>query len=289
MGRRPEPHQDQPAGRPDAGNVAGAREGRRRAGQPAACEVLSLDRLRALHPRDQAGRAGTRRTLVVGAGRAARMRAAPFRLGVGIARKGPTQGHHFGFGHVKTSEGTSHERDRTRARQAAARPASQGSRKRGDPHLPRGGGRIRASGDALFDRQGFLGAAAPGAEGVPSGQAAVSAGPYRHRLEVSRNDRLPRPGGGQARAGPDRPHQSRGPARSGHAVQPRVGALHRHHEDASLEAGARHGQVRRGLRRRAARRGSKPRQGADLFVPHPRPCLGSAQPASGTLVDLQRQ
>ena len=45
--------------------------------------------------------------------RAARMRAAPFRLGVGIGAQRANQVHHFGFGprqHLRTS----HERDRTR-------------------------------------------------------------------------------------------------------------------------------------------------------------------------------
>ena len=47
-----------------------------RSGQSAACPRLSLDRLRALHPRHQAGRARTRRPLVVGKRREARMRPA---------------------------------------------------------------------------------------------------------------------------------------------------------------------------------------------------------------------
>ena len=43
----------------------------------------------------------------------------------------------------------------------------------------------------------------------------------------------------------------------------------------ALEAGARQIRLRCGDRRGAARRGKEPRQGADLFVPRPRPCAGT--------------
>ena len=43
-----------------------------------------------------------------------------------------------------------------------------------------------AAGDAVLDRQGLVGDAAPGAQGVPSRAAAVSAAARRHHLEVSR-------------------------------------------------------------------------------------------------------
>ena len=55
----------------------------------------------------------------------------------------------------------------------------------------------------------------------------------------------------------------------------------------ALEAGARQVRLRRGDRRRAARRGKEPRQGAGLFASRRRPCLGPAAPAPGTLEPLQ--
>jgi hypothetical protein len=62
------------------------RKRRRRADSIRCMRGLSLDRLRALHPRHQAGRTRARRALVVGAGRAPRMRTSPVRLGFRLAR-----------------------------------------------------------------------------------------------------------------------------------------------------------------------------------------------------------
>src|SRR6185295_13975333 len=50
-------------------------------------------------------------------------------------------------------------------------------RSRGDLHHARGGGDLRAAGHALFDRQGFLSDASPGAEGVLPRATAVPAAP----------------------------------------------------------------------------------------------------------------
>jgi sulfate adenylyltransferase subunit 2 len=50
-------------------------------------------------------------------------------------------------------------------------------------------------------------------------------------------------------------------------------------EDRGAEAGARQIRLRRGLRRRAARRGEEPRQGAHLLLPHRHPRLGPEEPA----------
>ena len=47
------------------------------------------------------------------------------------------------------------------------------------------------------------------------------------------------------------------------------------------------GQLRRRVRRRAARRGEEPRQGAHLLAPLGRARVGPAQPAPGTLAPLQ--
>ena len=60
-------------------------------------------------------------------------------------------------------------------------------------HHARGRRRVRAAGDALLDRQGLVGAAAPGAEGVLSGSDSVSAPARRHDVQVPGDDRLPRP------------------------------------------------------------------------------------------------
>ena len=52
----------------------------------------------------------------------------------------------------------------------------------------------------------------------------------------------------------------------------------------ALRAGAGQVRLRRRLRRRAARRGKEPRQGAHLLVPHaPSHALGPEEPAAGTL------
>ena len=47
-------------------------------------------------------------------------------------------------------------------------------------------------------------------------------------------------------------------------------------------------RYRRGVRRRAPRRGDEPRQGAHLLVPHAAAHLGPAQPAPGAVERLQR-
>ncbi len=54
------------------------------------------------------------------------------------------------------------------------------------------------------------------------------------------------------------------------------------------EAGARQIRLRCGLRRRAARRGEVPRQGAHLLLPRSGPSLGPEEPAPRTVEPLQR-
>ena len=108
---------------------------------------------------------------------------------------------------------------------------SRAARGRGDPHLPRGGGDLRQAGDALFDRQGFVGAAASGDEGVLSGQAAVPVPACRHDLEVPRDDRVSRRDGDEARPRPARPHQRGRRARRHQPVRPRLERPHPRHED----------------------------------------------------------
>ena len=66
-------------------------------------------------------------------------------------------------------------------------------RGRVDPHLPRGGGRARAPGAAVQRRQGLDRPAAPGREGVPPGALPVPDHARRHRPQLPRGDRVPRP------------------------------------------------------------------------------------------------
>ena len=56
----------------------------------------------------------------------------------------------------------------------------------------------------------------------------------------------------------------------------------------ALQAGAGQVRVRRGLRRRPARRGKIPRQGTDLLLPLGPASLGPEAPASGAMAGLQR-
>ena len=44
------------------------------------------------------------------------------------------------------------------------------------------------AGDVVFDRQGFIGDVAPGAQGLLAGAATFSAAAYRHPMEVSGDD-----------------------------------------------------------------------------------------------------
>ncbi len=158
---------------------------------------------------------------------------------------------------------------------------------RGHPYHARGGGRVPQAGDALFHRQGFHRHAARGAEGLLPGRAALPPAPRRHDVEVQGDDRLPRRGRAPRRHGADRPHQ---PGRA--APRHLAGGLgllgaHAGDEDRGAAPGARPARLRRGLRRRAARRGEEPRQGARLLAPLGGPRLGPAQPAPGALAPLQ--
>ena len=65
-----------------------------------------------------------------------------------------------------------------------------------------------------------------------------------------------------------------GLARGINPVRPPAVRLYRRHEDAGAEAGARRRRLRCGLRRRAPRRGSLPRQGARVLVPRRRSHAG---------------
>ena len=73
--------------------------------------------------------------------------------------------------------------------------------------------------------------------------------------------------GARSRDGADRLPEPRGRGARDQPVRPRP-AAHRHVEDRGAQAGARQIRLRRGLRRRAARRGEEPRQGAHVQLPH---------------------
>ena len=91
--------------------------------------------------------------------------------------------------------------------------------------------------------------------------------------------RAARPDGARGRHGAARPPESRGRGARHQSVRSRP-APHRHVEDRRAEAGARPVRLRRGLRRRAARRGEEPRQGAHLLASAP-PTIAGIRRTSG--------
>ena len=106
-------------------------------------------------------------------------------------------------------------------------------------------------------------------------QTAVSAAPRRHDLEVPGDDRVSRCDG--RRLGVELiVHINQDGLRAAfRPVRLRLGHAHPGDEDRSVAAGAGQIRVRRGLRRRAARRGKEPRQGAHLFATARKPTPGT--------------
>ena len=134
----------------------------------------------------------------------------------------------------------------------------------------------REAGDAVFDRQGQRGDAAPRAQGLLPGAAAVSAAARRHDLEVPGDVRVPRPAvadGSGMRAASCTSIRRRGARHQ--PVHARLGACTPTSEDAGAEAGARQVRLRRRVRRRAPRRGEVARQGAHVLVPLGRSIAGT--------------
>ena len=168
-----------------------------------------------------------------------------------------------------------------------AADASGAARGREHPHLPRGGGRVRQAAAHVLHRQGLLGPAAPGPQGVLPRPHPVPAAAHRHRLEVQGDDFLPRRDREAPQRRAHRPHQRGRQGRGRHAVHARR-ALHRHHEDRGAQAGARQVRLRRRHRRRAPRRRKVPRQGARVQLPRCAASLGSEEPAPRALESLQR-
>ena len=86
----------------------------------------------------------------------------------------------------------------------------------------------------------------------------------------------------------DRPHQRGGDRRRHAAVPGRHAALLRPAQDQVAARRARGGQLRRGVRRRAARRGAIARQGAHLLAPRRQGPVGSEAPAARAVEPAER-
>ncbi len=82
---------------------------------------------------------------------------------------------------------------------------------------------------------------------------------------------------------PARPHQPGGRRARHQSVRSRLARTPTCDEDRRPEAGAGQVRLRRGVRRRAPRRGEEPRQGAHLLLPLGQPPLGPEEPAAGAV------
>ena len=82
-----------------------------------------------------------------------------------------------------------------RAHRLGQLPAVAPARPRGPghPHLPRGGGRVRAAHPHVLGRQGLHRHAAPGGQGLLAGARAVPGAARRHRAQLRRGPRVPGP------------------------------------------------------------------------------------------------
>ena len=146
------------------------------------------------------------------------------------------------------------------ARAPAQPPARAGVR--GDPRDARGRGRTRASGAAVQRRQGLDRAAAPGREGVPAGAVPVPADARRHRAQLPRGDRVPRPPRGGARRAADRRQRAGVDRQRPGGRGDRAARLAQPAADGHAARRDRRARLRRGLRRRAPRRGARAGEGA---------------------------
>ncbi|CAA9483902.1 MAG: Sulfate adenylyltransferase subunit 2, partial [uncultured Solirubrobacteraceae bacterium] len=165
---------------------------------------------------------------------------------------------------------------------------SAGARSRSDPHLPRGGGRARATGPPLLRRQGLDRPPAAGGEGVPARPAALPADARRHGSQLRRGHRVPRPPCRRARRRDDRRlragvhrHRTgpRGDRAAGVAQSP---------ADRDAARRDREALVRRRLRWCPPRRGAGAGQGAHLLLPRRLRPVGSAPSAPRAVGRLQR-
>ena len=163
-----------------------------------------------------------------------------------------------------------------------------GSRGPVHPHHAGGGGRIRAARPALLRGEGLDRHAAAGPEGLLAVAAAVPGHARRHRAQLPRGDRVPRPAGGRARGpaggglgpGVDRRRPGGRGARAPPVAEPAADedAARRHHGP----------PFRRRLRRGPARRGEGPGQGAGVLVSRRVRPVGPEEPAARAVGALQR-
>ncbi len=158
----------------------------------------------------------------------------------------------------------------------------------GDPHHARGRRRARAPGAALLRRQGLDRPAAPRREGLPAGAVPVPGHARRHRPQLPRGDRVPRPPRRRARRaarrrerpGLDRPRSRRRGDRPARVAQPAA--------DDDAPRRDRRARLRRRDGRRAPRRGALAREGADLQLPRRLRPVEPPRAAARALEPLQR-
>ena len=245
---RAQPDQAEPPGRLVAGADRQLRARQRRSLQRPARSRLPVDRLRPLHPGREARRAGAGRAAGGGSGKTRRNAACmsdakshTVRCRCSLARSLQFL-RPAAFETVQT-ETTSPAgvRPMSAALAAAVPPSAPAHAQTATDrlsHLKR----LEAEaihifretvaetenpGDALLDRQGFLGAAAPRPQGVRARAAAVPPAARRHHVEVPRDDRLPRCPREGTRPRPPDPHQPGRARPRNRAVQPRLRGPHR--------------------------------------------------------------
>ena len=167
---------------------------------------------------------------------------------------------------------------------APARP-----RGRGHPHHPRGGGRVRAAGAAVLRRQGLDRDAPPGREGVLAGPGAVPGDARRHRPQLPRGPRVPRPHGRPSSASASSSPACRTTSTPGRVVEDTGPRASRNRlQTVTLLDGIEEHALRRRLRRRPARRGEGPGQGAGVQLPRRVRPVGPEEPAARAVEPLQR-
>ena len=170
-------------------------------------------------------------------------------------------------------------------------PAQPARRARGrvDPHHPRGRGRVRAAGAAVLRRQGLDRHAAPRREGVLAGARPVPGDARRHRPQLPRGARVPRPAGRRARrAARRRVGAGRRSTPAGSSRRPARRRRRNRLQTTDAARRDRGARLRRRLRRRPPRRGEGPGQGAGLLLPRRVRPVGPEEPAARAVEPLQR-
>ena len=165
-----------------------------------------------------------------------------------------------------------------------------GARGRGDPHHPRGGGRVRAARAAVLGRQGLDRHAAPGREGVlprPACPFPVMHVDTGHNFPevIEFRDRMV----DRARRPPRRRHPCRTTSTTaGSSRRPGPRASRNRLQTVTLLDAIEEHALRRRLRRRPPRRGEGPGQGAGVQLPRRVRPVGPEEPAARAVEPLQR-